>query len=378
MFSSRLADDLRPNALARARARLGRVPFDLTVSNPTICEIPYPDELPAMLAGEGVYEPDPRGHPAARRAVARDYRRHGVEVDPDRVVLTASTSEAYGLLFKLLCDPGDEVLVPAPSYPLLQNLAALEGLRARIYRLDETRDWRPAPIDPAPPVQAVVAVHPNNPTGSPIEEDDGRRLLRACAARDCALIVDEVFLDYPLPGGSRPPSFATAGPALTFALGGLSKSVGLPQLKLAWIVVGGPADRAEAAIERLDHIADSYLSVNGPVQKALPALLRTGAGVRERILERCRSNLGTLLELTARSPLSVVPPRAGWSAVVRFPRVVTEETFALRLLETRGVAVHPGFFFDFADEGYLVASLLPPPAVFAEGVRRIVEEAGNA
>jgi len=379
VFSKRTPADLAPNALARARARIGEVPFDLTVSNPTVAGIPYPADLASMLAVEGVsrYEPDPRGHPAARRAVAREYRRHGVEADPSRVVLTASTSEAYGLLFKLLCDPGDEVLIPAPSYPLLHNLAALEGLRARRYRLDETRDWQPETLDPGLPARAVVAVHPNNPTGSPIEDDRRQRLLEECASAGRALIVDEVFLDYPLSPQARLASFAESGPGLTFTLGGLSKSAGLPQLKLAWIVVNGPEEHVERALERLDHVADSYLSVNTPVQSALPELLEAGVVIRQGILQRCRSNLERLLATTAGTPLSVLPPRAGWSAVLRFPRVVGEETLALRLLTKRGVAVHPGYFFDFAGEGYLVVSLLPEPAAFAEGVRRIVEETGD-
>ncbi len=371
MFSLRLPDDLRPNALARARARFGRIPFDLTVSNPTVSGIEYPPRMLEPLAVPATYTPDPRGVARAREAVAGDYRRRGVVVDPARIVLTASTSEAYGFLFRLLCDPGDEVLVPAPSYPLFGHLAALEGVRAVPYRLNPHDDWQPDPIPPRARAHAIVAVHPNNPTGSLVDRRGRERLARACARDGSALIVDEVFLDFPLESPTAPESFVGDGDVLTFVLGGLSKSIGMPQLKLSWIVVCGPDRLVREALERLEYVADHYLSVGTPVQEALPDLLESGAAIRERIRARCRSNLDTLIEVVAGTPLSVAPPAGGWSAVLRFPRTLSEEALALTLLEGEGVAVHPGFFFDFEDEGYLVVSLLPPPAVFEEGIRRI-------
>jgi alanine-synthesizing transaminase len=378
MFSTRTPADFRPNPLSEARAR-ARVRFDLTISNPTQCGIAYPQELLRTIGGdEGlVYRPDPRGLEGARTAVAREYERHGITADPKRIVLTASTSEAYAFLFKLLCEPGDAVLVPAPSYPLFEHLARVEGVRPVTYRLDAEHGWR---IDPEElgtadaPVRAVIAVNPNNPTGSFVHPDDAERLERACARRGWALIADEVFLDYPLAGGpGSDHSFAATGSALTFALGGLSKSAGLPQLKLAWTVVSGPGDLVRPALERLEFIADTFLSVATPVQLALPRLLTDGLQVREAIRERCRTNLAALATRVASLPsLELLAPGGGWSAVVRFPAVVGEEELALELLRKDGVAVHPGYFFDFARDGYLVVSLLPEAEMFAAGADLLV------
>jgi aspartate/methionine/tyrosine aminotransferase len=245
------------------------------------------------------------------------------------------------------------------------------------YHLNPELGWRPDldAIASAPAaVRAVVVVHPNNPTGSFVHPDDAAAIERLAAARGWAVIADEVFLDYPLAGGDgNGRSFAGAEQALTFALGGLSKSVGLPQLKLAWIATSGPQPLVEAALARLEFIADTFLSVGTPVQLALPALLREGAPVRAAILERCRANLAELQRAAAAVPeVSVPPPGGGWSATLRFPAVVGEEELALELLEKDGVAVHPGYFFDFPSAGTLVLSLLPHPATFAEGIRRLL------
>ena len=377
-MTPRTPADLGPNRLARARAAWPPR-FDLTVSNPTNCGIAYPPDLLTPLADPRglLYCPDPRGLVASRRAVARELARHGAAVDPSHVVLTASTSEAYAFLLKLLCAPGEAVLVPTPSYPLFEQLARVEAVAALPYRLEVEAGWRldPHELAQAPShVRAVVVVHPNNPTGSFVHPDDADALEALCARRGWALIADEVFLDYPLDGGTGSgATFAGRRRALTFTLGGLSKSVGLPQLKLAWIAVSGPRRQVGPALERLDYIADTFLSIATPVQLALPWLLRRGRKVREAILARCRGNLRTLRQLVRQLPAVDVPEvGAGWSAVLRFPAVVDEEELALELLKRDGVAVHPGYFFDFPRDGTLVVSLLPVPASFRAGIDRLV------
>jgi hypothetical protein len=375
MFSARVPGDLRPNAIARVR-REGEVSFDLTVSNPTQCGIAYPGTLLASLARPAalVYRPEALGIEAARRAVAADYRRHGVEVDHRRIVITSSSSESYAFLFKLLCDPGDAVMVPTPSYPLFEHLAALDGVRALPYRLDPGDGWRPSlPGDLPERTRAVIAVHPNNPTGSYVEPGAATSLALACARHGTALIVDEVFLDYPLVRAVAAPTFAARGDVLTFTLGGVSKSLGLPQLKLSWIAVSGPDEAVEEALRRLEFIADNYLSVGTPIQLALPLLLIEAAPVRDAILDRCRRNLGALRAAASSVPAVSVPaPQGGWSAVLRFPSTIGEEALALELLQQDGVAVHPGYFFDFPGDGYVVVSLLPEPGAFAEGARLLL------
>jgi alanine-synthesizing transaminase len=376
-FSRRVPSDLRPNRISEAIRRREPLPFDLTVSNPTRCGIAYPLALLAPLADPAglEYRPDPRGLRSAREAVAQEYRRHAVEVDPGRVVLTASTSEAYAFLFKLLCAPGETVLVPSPSYPLFEHLARLEGLEARPYHLDADAFWRLDLEELAAAgaeVRAVIVVHPNNPTGSFVAADDAAALAELCRSRSWALIADEVFLDYPL-GDGTPASLAGTSQALTFSLGGLSKSVGLPQLKLAWIAAGGPAEAVATALERLEFIADTFLSVATPVQLALPALLQRGAATRAAIGRRCRENLRSLQTAAASHPaVSVLVPEGGWSAVLRIPAVVPEDELVVELVEREGVAVHPGFFFDFPRDGHLVLSLLPTPQIFDAGVERLL------
>ena len=289
---------------------------------------------------------------------------------PERLVLTASTSEAYALLFKLLADAGDAVAYPAPSYPLIEHLARLEGLRPLPYRLDPEDGFRPDAASLPRGIRAVVAVSPNNPTGSYLDAES----LRALGASAPALIVDEVFRPFPLDAAPGPSGVEGAGP-LTFVLGGLSKELGLPQLKLAWIAVSGEGGAASEAVERLAYLADQYLSVATPVQRALPSLLRDARPVREAIAARCRGNLAALRALAGAVPeVTVLPVGGGWTAVLRVPAVLGEEALALRLLETRRVAVQPGYFFDFPRQGYLVVSLLPPPESFREGCRRVLEE----
>jgi len=385
MFSSRLPRDLSPNTLARSVAlhRAARRPLlDLTATNPTTAGLAYPQDLLASLSSPAAleYRPEPFGSMEAREAVARDYARRGTTVAPDRIVLTASTSEAYSLLFKLLCDAGDAVLVPAPSYPLFEHLSRLDGVQPLTYRLEYHGQWMvdEHSVDSSwtDSTRAVLAVSPNNPTGSWLSPDDERMLSARCAARHAALIIDEVFADYPLApvaplaplGPSAPPA-----PPLTFRLGGLSKSAGLPQVKLGWIAAAGPESVVADALRRLEVICDTYLSVSTPVQSAASELIDGGAAVRAAILDRIRRNHAALAQaIPPDSCTELLRSDAGWSAVLRVPSSVPEEHLVLRLLEEDDVLVHPGYFFDFPHEAFLVLSLLPPVSEFDEGVRRVL------
>lgn len=374
----RVPQDLEPTAWARARAARGAIPCDLTVSNPTLCDIPYPHSLLDSLRDPAAlrYRPDPKGLRSAREAVVREYATRGVTIDPERVLLTASSSESYGFLFKLLCDPGDAVLVPAPSYPLFDHLAALDGVHGVPYPLDPAHDWQPHPpeLRTGANVRAAILVHPNNPTGSWVEAAAAEKLAACTGPRKIPLIVDEVFLDYPLAAGADPGTFAARFAGLTFTLGGLSKGRGLPQLKLSWIVVSGPEAEVAPALASLAFIGDSYLSVGTPVQRALPELFARAAPVRDAILARCVENLELALRMVAAFPgIELIAPGGGWSAVLRFPRVISEEALVMELLERHGVAVYPGYFFDFAAEGYLVVSLITAPGVFALGLKRTLD-----
>lgn len=391
MFSERVPRSLEPNrisvAVQRARAA-GRSLIDLTATNPTTEGIEYPAGLLDSLASPAAltYAPQPFGLLDARRAVAADYARQGRIVDPDRIILTASTSEAYSILFKLLCAPaGDAAMVPVPSYPLFDHLTSLDGVQAIPYRLEYHGRWTMAfeDLDRAwsSAVRAVLAVSPNNPTGSMLSTDEVAALSTRCAARDAALMIDEVFADYPI-GTCQNSALGKASSAgetspsecLSFRLGGLSKSAGLPQVKLGWIAVDGPDTIVGPALDRLDVICDAYLSVSTPVQVAAPRLIEAGALVRARILERIRLNARRLGEAALAHPaIEVLPIHAGWSSVLRVPSTTSEEDLVVDLLERDGVLVHPGFFFDFPHEAFLVLSLLPEPAIFEEGIRRIME-----
>jgi aspartate/methionine/tyrosine aminotransferase len=378
-LSRRVPEDLSFNRLAEARTRIGEIPFDLTVSNPTACGLPYPPDLLSDLAlPRGlVYEPDPRGPIAARNAVAAEFERWGATPNPQRVVLTSSTSEAYGFLFRLFCDPGDAVLVPSPSYPLFEHLAALDGIKAQPYALDADAGWRvnfPDLEDNPAQVRAVVVVHPNNPTGSFLHPDDRERLVALCRERDWALIADEVFLPYPLDGGpGEEKTFAAVEECLCCTLGGLSKSLGLPQLKLAWIMVTGPEELVAPTLDALDYVTDAYLSVSFPVALAAPQLLADGVPLREAIRNRCLSNLETLRKMVAEHPaVFLAPVGGGWSAVLRVPSVIEQEELCLRLLE-RGVAINPGYLFGFPGDGWFSISLLPPVDQFADGIRLLLD-----
>lgn len=381
MFSTRVPDDRRPNDLARALAGArARGPIiDLTVSNPTRVGIHYPPDLLAGLSDRAalLYQPSPLGLRDAREAIAETYARRGLPIDADRIVLTASTSEAYSILFKLLCEPGrSDVLTPVPSYPLFDHLTRLDGVGQRRYQLEYHGDWTVDldGVDAAwtPATRAVLAVSPNNPTGSVMSAADAEELAGRCADRRAALILDEVFVDYPL---SRPfdlpRAFATPD-CLLCRLGGLSKSIGLPQVKLGWIALDGPDDLVAEALDRLELICDTYLSVSTPVQLAARSMLERGVPVRKAILERLRVNDSALRAIvTGADGATVLPADGGWSAVVRVPATRPEEVLVTELLEHDGVAVHPGYFFDFPHEAFLVVSLLPDPDVFARGMQLV-------
>jgi alanine-synthesizing transaminase len=360
-------------AIREARAA-GRELLDLTVSNPTVCGFGYDADAilrPLGNVGAMTYDPDPRGMRSAREAVAEYYRDHGAGVDPEEVVLTTSTSEGYGYLFRLLCDANDEVLVAQPSYPLFDFLADLEDVRLKSYPLFYDQGWW---IDFAelekrigPRTKAVVVVNPNNPTGHATGIRERQRLEEICVRRGLALIADEVFLDYPLTE-ERLRSFAVGPhPVLTFCLSGMSKIAGLPQMKAAWIVGLGPEAEWSQAMGRLEVIADTFLSMNAPVQGALPHWLAGRKGIQGQILERVRQNLG----VAQGSGVEVLQVDCGWSAILRLPQM-GEDDVAEGLLQEVGVLVHPGSFYGIPESGRVVISLLGPEREFREGLERVV------
>lgn len=383
-LSSRLPWDHARNRLTLAleeRSTRGLPTIDLTETNPTRVGLSYPEEELAELLRRGApaeYRPHPQGLPEAREALAAALSTPEDSVSPDDLVLTASTSESYAFLFKLFGDPGDEVLTAAPSYPLLDNLAALDSLLLRHFHLRPDRGFA---LDPeavelalAPRTRLLALVHPGNPSGAFVSVAEQQAVAALCAARGIPLISDEVFADYVLtPSAARRAGPAAAsGEALTFSLGGLSKSAGLPSWKLGWIRVGGPSDLRHRAIAALQLVADSYLSVATPVQQALAGVLALAPRIRAAILGRLRTNLAVLREaLSGVAEAVLLEPQGGWSAVIRVTRRESDEELVLALLDQAGVLVHPGYFFDFATEDFLVLSLLPEPDRFAEGVRRL-------
>jgi len=381
MPNRRLPSDPRPNEiteLLERKRRAGARILDLTESNPTRVGLggAGPAELAALAdARSASYEPHPRGTPAAREAVARYYAQRGAAVSPEDLVLVASTSEAYAHLLRLLCEPGDEILVPRPSYPLFEPLAALEDVRVERYRLAHHQGWEldKDSIEAAlsPRTRALVVVQPNNPTGSCLARADVTAVEALCASRGIAIISDEVFGDFPWPPASTPlPTLLGERPALTFVLSGLSKLCGMPQMKLAWIALQGPVRRREDALRGLEWIADLFLSVSTPVQVALPTLLEARHPFRAAVRARLETNLGRLRALPAsRSGVRLLEAEGGWSAVLTTPAAVQDP--AMEALAKHDVLVHPGHFYDIAPEGSVVVSLLPEPPTFDEAITRI-------
>ncbi|HEY7099520.1 MAG TPA: pyridoxal phosphate-dependent aminotransferase [Terriglobales bacterium] len=383
MFSKRTDWKLSPNRFTQAQQRVkesGAEILDLTVSNPTRAEVMYDSD--AILAGlnqAGIldYDPQPKGLLQARQAVAAYYHEHGETVDPESFLLTTSTSEGYSYVFRLLCNPDDEILVPKPSYPLFEFLADLQDVRLVPYPLLYDHGWQmdfPSLYKAVNHrTRGVVVVHPNNPTGSFVSEEERKGLNDFCKEYGLAIIVDEVFLDYALDGASRP-TFANNERSLTFTLSGVSKISGLPQMKLAWVGVSGPPEVVEPAINRLEVIADTYLSMNAPIQLAAPALLEQRRSIQPLLLDRLRANLEELDRQVAKQQIcSRLQVDGGWYAVLRVPATQTDEDLAIALLETKNALVHPGHFYDFANDGYLVLSLITPPDEFRRGTRMVLD-----
>jgi alanine-synthesizing transaminase len=381
LFSSRTNWDLGANRLSEALARhraSGRTLLDLTVSNPTECGFAYDASIlsaflnPAVLA----YSPDARGLEIARVAVSDYYSARKDRVAPGELFLTTSTSEAYSFVFRLLCDAGDELLIPAPSYPLFDYLAELSDVKLVRYPLVYDHGWqidfRELERAITGRTRGVIVVHPNNPTGHFCKTSEIARLNEICVGAQLAIIADEVFLDFSL-SGERMPGFAGNLPALTFALSGISKICGLPQMKVAWLAVSGPPDLKRAALERLEVIADTFLSMNAPVQLALPSFLELRHEFQRRLMARVRANLAALDDLlAAQTTCSRLEFEGGWYAVLRVPAMCSDEELAIELLSSRDVYVHPGHFFDFPGDGHLVISLLAPESQFSEALARLI------
>jgi alanine-synthesizing transaminase len=389
MFSSRVPGDLSPNPLAAAVERMrltGRAFADLTVSNPTDVGFDYPGSLlePLAAAQSLRYDPQPFGLSCARAAVAAEYHHRGLRVPASHIVLTSSSSESYSLLFKLLCDAGDSVLVPTPSYPLFEHLTRLDNVQARPYGSEYHGAWqidlddlRYAITDTT---RAVLVVSPNNPTGGWLKRDELSAIVELCAEYRLVLIGDEVFADYsidPAHGAAR--SVVEQADVLSVSLGGLSKSVGLPQVKLGWMALSGPGTALQGALVRLELIADTYLSVGTPVQVAAKRLLDEGKHIRRQIHQRVVQNYRELKHAVQSDAASqVLRAEGGWSAVVRVPHTMPEDERVIRLLEEEHVLVHPGYFFDFPRDGYLVVSLLARPDVFRDAIGRLFAAVARA
>jgi alanine-synthesizing transaminase len=380
MFSRRTDWKLTPNRFTQAQHQLhaaGREVLDLSISNPTRVGLHYDHEAilqsltnPAALD----YAPQPKGLLRARQAVADYYNQ---QVDPESLLLTTSTSEGYSFVFRLLSNPDDEVLVPKPSYPLFEFLADLQDVKLIPYPLLYDHGWQ---IDfpslektVSPRTRAIVLVHPNNPTGSFVSEAERAALNDFCRQHELAIVVDEVFLDYAHDGISRP-SFASNKDILTFTLSGISKISALPQMKLVWIAASGPAAQLQPALSRLEIIADTYLSVNAPIQLAAPALLDQRKQIQPQLLDRVRANLAELdCQLARQKACQRLAVEGGWYAVLRIPATQSDEDLAIDLLHKASILVHPGHFYDFPRDGYLVLSLITHPDQFHEGIDRLLK-----
>ena len=382
MFADRTNWNLDTNRLSEALARhraIRRPLLDLTASNPTECGFDYdrPAIMRALSDADALdYKPDPKGLETARQAVAAYYAARSNEVSIENIFLTTSTSEAYSFVFRMLCNPGDELLIPTPSYPLFEFLADIQDVKLMRYPLVYDYHWQ---IDFHALEQAItsrtrgaIVVHPNNPTGHFCKPEDLTRLNEVCSARQMALIADEVFLDFVLTG-AQPLSFATNTGALTFTMSGLSKISGLPQMKTAWLITTGPEHLRKQALARLEVIADTYLSMNAPMQLATPVFLEQRRGFQKQLMTRVRRNLSELdRQLAGQKSCSRLRMEGGWNTVLRVPATRSDEELAIELLATRDVYAHPGHFYDFPSNGYLIVSLITPEPEFAKGIERLL------
>jgi len=386
MFSDRTSWKLTQNrftqALLEVRAN-GEKVFDLTLSNPTRAGLHYEEVkiLQALSSPRALdYDPQSKGLPEAREAIAAYYREeHEVhDVDAERIILTTSTSEGYSFVFRLLCNAGEELLVPKPSYPLFEFLADLNDVKLVPYELIYDHGWQmdfPS-LEKALTARSrgVVVVHPNNPTGSYVQAAELEMLNSFCRTHGLAVIADEVFLDYGL-GKTLPSSFAKNGEVLTFTLSGLSKIAALPQMKVAWVVIGGPKAETAEATGRLEVIADTYLSMNAPVQWAIPVLLAQRKSIHAQLLKKVKANLAELdRQLAAQKACKRLMVEGGWYAVLRVPVTRSDEELAIELLRQKSVLVHPGHFYDFPSDGHLILSLIPAQDEFAEGMSAVLEK----
>jgi alanine-synthesizing transaminase len=389
MFAERTAWELKKNRyteeLERARGT-GAQLLDLTVSNPTACGFHFCDDriLQALNNPDALaYHPEPRGLLSARQAVCGYYGEHARRINlsrqiaPEQIFLTTGTSEAYSFLFRLLCNPGDQVLVPCPSYPLFDFLADIQDVKLAAYPLQYDHGWHiDFPVLESlitDKTRAAMVVHPNNPTGSFASRAEMSRLAQVCAEHGLALIADEVFLDYGV-SDAIPASFAFHDDCLTFVLSGLSKIACLPQMKVGWVLVNGPAELRSEAEDRLEVIADTYLSMNAPLQFALPVLLEERRHIQPQLFDRIERNVRSLdEEIKKQGLVSRLEVQGGWYAVLRVPATRPDEELAIELIRQQKVIVHPGHFYDFPREGYLVVSLIAPEDQFREGIRRLLE-----
>jgi len=383
MFATRTNWDLTPNRLSEALAAhraAGKPLLDLTVANPTECGFSYDSKAilealknPAALR----YEPNPRGLQGARRAVAGYYADRSEAISVEDIFLTTSTSEGYSYVFRTLCNPGDEVLIPSPSYPLFDFLAEIQDVKLVRYPLIYDHGWQ---IDfhaleqaITARTRAVIVVHPNNPTGHFTRAPERTKLNAICSAHQMGIVADEVFLDFAL-NGSSAESFVTNSGVLTFTLSGLSKIAGLPQMKAAWLAVSGPQELKRVAVARLEVIADAYLSPNAPVQLAMAAFLEERQSFQQQLLARVRRNLAELdRHVAGQRACSRLAVEGGWYTVLRVPAIRSDEDLALELLTSQNVYVHPGHFYDFRSDGFLVVSLITPETNFSKGIRGVFQ-----
>lgn len=395
MFARRTNWNLTTNAYTRAleeHRREGRELLDLAASNPTTVGLNYErGKLLLALANPLAltYEPSPKGLLSAREAVAGYYAERGIQISPDDLILTTSTSEGYSFLFRLLCEPGDAVLVPTPSYPLFDFLADLQDVKLVLYELVYDHGWQmdfhslQQAAARSSHCKAVLVVHPNNPTGSFVKASEAAQLARFCWQNHLAIIADEVFLDYSLKNAQRSevgaPSFASGfdakggSDALTFTLSGLSKIAALPQMKVAWIAVSGPDELKHEALNRLEVIADTYLSMNAPMQWAISAMLEERVGIQRQLITRIHANLAELdRQLAIQTLCTRLEVEGGWYVILRVPVTGSDEELAIALLRQEGVLVQPGHFYDFARDGHLVVSLITPEDVFHAGMERLL------